>query len=143
MLTQIEKSLQRIAFDICPPAGRIVLSHPPLNVIDLKMMEELLAAVEQLDQRADVSFFVLTGSPKAFSAGISLEDSKPDRVFQTLESFNNVFERIAEISKPLIVAVNGPAIGAGSGRSMPAPRSARCCGSNSSSRRSSSPCRWR
>jgi type IV secretion system protein TrbB len=37
----------------------------------------------------------------------------------------------------------GPAIPAGSGRSMPAPRSARCAGSNSSSRRPSSPCRGR
>jgi enoyl-CoA hydratase/carnithine racemase len=55
-----------------------------------------------------------SASPKAFSAGISLEDSKPDRVFQTLEAFNRVFQAIAEISKPLIMVVNGPAVGAGS-----------------------------
>jgi len=55
-----------------------------------------------------------SASPRAFSAGISLEDSKAERVFQTLEAFNRVFEAITEISKPLIVVVNGPAVGAGS-----------------------------
>src|SRR5208337_4606881 len=53
-------------------------------------------------------------SQRTFSAGIGVEDSKADRVFSTLEAFNRVFEAIREISKPLIVVVNGPAIGAGS-----------------------------
>src|SRR4029079_2752001 len=44
----------------------------------------------------------------------SVEDSKPDRVFQTLDAFNRVFQAIIEVSKPLIVVVNGQAVGAGS-----------------------------
>jgi enoyl-CoA hydratase/carnithine racemase len=72
-------------------------------------------AIESLNGRADIKCIVLdSSSSKAFSAGISLEDSRQERVFQTLDAFNRVFEAISEISKPLIVVVNGPAIGAGS-----------------------------
>ena len=78
-------------------------------------MTELAIAIESLNGRGDIKCIVLdSASQKAFSAGISLEDSKPDRVFQTLDAFNRVFQAIGEISKPLIVVVNGPAIGAGS-----------------------------
>ena len=35
-------------------------------------------------------------------------------MFQTLDAFNRVFQALSEVSKPLIIVVNGPAIGAGS-----------------------------
>src|SRR6201992_2986125 len=64
--------------------------------------------------QSDVKAILVSSSQKTFSAGISLEDSRPDRVFQTLEAFNRVFAAIREISKPLIMVVNGPSLGAGS-----------------------------
>jgi enoyl-CoA hydratase/carnithine racemase len=70
--------------------------------------------VEGLNGRADVKAILLTSAHKMFSAGISLEDSKPDRVFQTLDAFTRVFQAFQDTSKPLIVVVNGPAVGAGS-----------------------------
>src|SRR3954470_8182047 len=78
------------------------------------MMLEIAEAIESLNGRSDVKCIVLDSNQKMFSAGISLEDSKPDRVFQTLDAFTRVFQAISEISKPLIVVVNGPAVGAGS-----------------------------
>jgi enoyl-CoA hydratase/carnithine racemase len=78
------------------------------------MMVELAEAIESLNGRNDIKCIVMESSQKTFSAGISVEDSRPERVFQTLEAFNRVFQAIGEISKPLIVVVNGPAIGAGS-----------------------------
>ena len=106
---------KHILFDTSGFAARVTLNEPPYNVLSVGLMEEMAEAVESLSRRGDIKCIVLdSSSPKAFSAGISLEDSKPDRVFQTLEAFNRVFEAIADISKPLIVAVDGPAIGAGS-----------------------------
>ena len=101
-------------FDINNNIAKITLNNPPYNVLTVPLMKELADAIESLDGRRDVKCIVLGSSQKTFSAGISIEDSKPDRVFQTIEAFNRVFRAIAEISKPLIVAVNGPAIGAGS-----------------------------
>ena len=103
-----------ILFDTSSYVARITLNHPPYNVLTVPMMKELAEAIESLNGRAGIKCILLESSQKTFSAGISLEDSKSDRVFQTLDAFNRVFQAISEISKPLIVAVNGPAIGAGS-----------------------------
>lgn len=103
-----------LEFEISNNVARITLNNPPYNVLTVPLMTELADAIESLEGRRDVKCIVLGSSQKTFSAGISIEDSKPDRVFQTIETFNRVFRAIAEISKPLIVAVNGPAIGAGS-----------------------------
>ena len=111
----IKEEFKHIKFDTTDHVARITLNEPPYNVLSVPMMKEMAEAIESLNGQAAIKCIVLdSASPKAFSAGISLEDSKPDRVFQTLELFNRVFEAIAEISKPLIVVVNGPAIGAGS-----------------------------
>jgi hypothetical protein len=94
--------------------ARITLNHPQYNVLTVPMMTELAVAIEALDGRGDIKCILLDSSQKYFSAGISVEDSKPDRVFQTLDAFNRVFQAILEVSKPLIVVVNGQAVGAGS-----------------------------
>lgn len=117
MVTPANASLKAnkfIDFDISESVARITLNHPPYNVLSVPLMSELADAIESLDARHEVKVILLGSSQKTFSAGISIEDSKPDRVFQTLEAFNRVFQAISEISKPLIVVVNGPAIGAGS-----------------------------
>ena len=108
------KEYKHIIFDTSSYVARITLNNPPYNVLTVPLMMEMTQAVESLNGRGDIKCIVLDSSQKAFSAGISLEDSKADRVFQTLDSFTHIFQAIREISKPLIMVVNGPAIGAGS-----------------------------
>src|SRR5438477_7238455 len=108
------KEYKHIIFDTSSYVARITLNNPPYNVLTVPLMMEMTQAVESLNGRGDIKCIVLDSSQKALSAGISLEDSKADRVFQTLDSFTHIFQAIREISKPLIVVVNGPAIGAGS-----------------------------
>jgi cyclohexa-1,5-dienecarbonyl-CoA hydratase len=110
------KMFKFIAFEIADSVARIALNHPPYNVLTVPLMTELADAIESLENNKEAKCILLSSSPaiKTFSAGISIEDSRPDRVFQTLEAFNRVFHAISETSKPLIVVVNGQAIGAGS-----------------------------
>lgn len=109
-----------ILFDDSTYVARITLNHPPHNVLTVPLMKEMAEAIESLNGRGDIKCILLEAAQfpnvpqKVFSAGISLEDSKPDRVFQTLDAFNRVFQALAEVSKPMIVVVNGAAIGAGS-----------------------------
>jgi cyclohexa-1,5-dienecarbonyl-CoA hydratase len=109
-----EKTFKYIQFDTSSYLARLTLNHPPHNVLVVPLMVEMAEAIESLNGRGDIKAILLDSSQKTFSAGIGLEDSKADRVFQTLDAFNRVFNAIKEISKPLIVVVNGPAIGAGS-----------------------------
>ncbi len=108
------KPLKYIQFEIANCMARLTMSHAPHNVLTVPMMKEMAEAIESLNGRTDVKAILLQSSQQAFSAGISLEDSRPDRVFQTLDAFTRVFQAMVDISKPVVVVVNGPAIGAGS-----------------------------
>jgi cyclohexa-1,5-dienecarbonyl-CoA hydratase len=103
-----------IEFDITGFIARLTLNHAPHNVLTVPMMKEMAEAIESLNGRGDVKAILMQSSQAAFSAGISLDDSRPDRVFQTLDAFTRVFQAMTDISKPVVVVVNGPAIGAGS-----------------------------
>jgi len=114
MATGAAVAFKYILFDTSTYIAHITLNNPPYNVLTVPLMREMADAIESLNGRGDIKAILLDSSQRAFSAGIGLEDSKADRVFSTLDAFNHVFEAIREISKPLIVVVNGPAIGAGS-----------------------------
>jgi cyclohexa-1,5-dienecarbonyl-CoA hydratase len=103
-----------IQFSVVDSIARLTLNHAPHNVLTVPMMKEMAESIESLNGRADVKAILLQSGQQAFSAGISLEDSRPDRVFQTLDAFTRVFQAMVDISKPVVVVVNGPAIGAGS-----------------------------
>lgn len=110
----VQKNYKYIGFDTSTFVAKIWLNHPQHNVLTVPLMHELAQAIEGLNGRGDIKCILLTSAMPYFSAGISLEDSKADRVFQTLDAFNRVFQAISETAKPLIVVVNGPAVGAGS-----------------------------
>src|SRR5437868_14066998 len=101
--TILTEQLKFIQFDIANNIARITLNHAPYNVLTVPMMTELAQSIEGLNGRGDIKAILVSSAQKTFSAGISLEDSRPDRVFQTLEAFNRVFAAIREISKPLIM----------------------------------------
>src|SRR4051812_32411203 len=103
-----------IKFEVQNSVAHISLNNGEKNVLTWGLMNEMAEAIESLNGRADIKAILLDSAQKAFSYGISLEDSKPDRVFQTLDAFNRVFLALGEVSKPVIIVVNGPAIGAGS-----------------------------
>ena len=114
MATGAATTFKHMLFDTSTYIAHITLNNPPYNVLTVPLMRETAVAIESLNGRGDIKAILLDSSQRTFSAGIGVEDSKAERVFSTLEAFNRVFEAIREISKPLIVVVNGPAIGAGS-----------------------------
>ena len=113
MLTQIEKGLQRITLDISPPGGLITLAHPPANVIDLRMLDELLAAIEQLDQRPDISFFVVAGNAQAFSSGVEVAVHTAEHVRAMLTKLHSVIRALVATKKITLAAVRGRCLGGG------------------------------
>ena len=74
-----------VLFEVIDSIARLTLNHAPHNVLTVPMMKEMAEAIESLNGRADVKAILLQSSQQAFSAGISLEDSRPDRVFQVRE----------------------------------------------------------
>jgi cyclohexa-1,5-dienecarbonyl-CoA hydratase len=113
MVTQVLTAQTRLVLDFQPPAARITLSHPPLNVIDIAMMEELAQALTQSESRPDISVIVLKGAGKGFSAGVDVAAHTPDKVASMLEKFHAVIRALVAAKKVTIAAVHGPCFGGG------------------------------
>jgi cyclohexa-1,5-dienecarbonyl-CoA hydratase len=73
----------------------VTLARPPLNILDIPMMEALDTALERAIPNCDFVVFQGAG-PKAFSAGAEIADHAPERVEKMLSAFHAVFRRLAE-----------------------------------------------
>jgi cyclohexa-1,5-dienecarbonyl-CoA hydratase len=116
--TAVRSTRTRISVDINPPVSRIVLCHPPLNVIDIPMTEELTEVLANIEARSDVSIIVLNGEDKAFSAGVDVSAHTPDKVEEMLLKFNAVVRAIVASRKVTIAAVHGHCLGGGAELAM-------------------------
>ena len=104
-----------IQIEIVDRVGRIILSKPPLNVLTISMLKEIVRGLLQIGNVPDLAAVVFEASPasRAFTAGMAVEEMKPETVFQLLDSFHSVFRTLITIAKPVIVLVSGSALGAG------------------------------
>jgi cyclohexa-1,5-dienecarbonyl-CoA hydratase len=109
------KPYEFIKLEFTENVARLTMNRPPYNVLTKDMMEELSRAIGGLHEHREIRALVIQASKEctAFSAGVAVEDSRPDRAFQTLEAFTGVFNAMLDISKPVVTVVNGPAIGGG------------------------------
>jgi cyclohexa-1,5-dienecarbonyl-CoA hydratase len=105
--------LSRISIDLQPPVARITLRNPPVNVIDIPMMEELGAALKDIDGMPGVSIVVLGTSQKDFSAGVDVAAHTPDKVHEMLAKFHGVIHTLINSRKVSIASVGGNCLGGG------------------------------
>lgn len=109
------RKFQDIRFTIDNRVARITFARPPLNVLNIAMMREIAEALNECSQTAGLAavVFAAASDTRAFSAGVAVEEHVPETIFQMLDSFHSVFRIMAQISKPLIAVVDGPALGGG------------------------------
>ena len=94
MSISAQSAFARLAISLEPPAARITLNNPPLNVIDVIMMDELRAALEQIETRPDISAVVFAGSERAFSSGVDVAAHTPGKVREMLTAFHSVIRSV-------------------------------------------------
>ncbi len=115
----IEITVQtRIGLKCEGPVAQITLSNPSLNVIDIPMMDELSAALAEMDTHSEISTIVFRGEGKCFSAGVDVAAHTPDKVTEMLEKFHGVIRALLATSKITIAAVHGTCLGGGAELAM-------------------------
>jgi cyclohexa-1,5-dienecarbonyl-CoA hydratase len=90
----------------------ITLDRPPLNILDISMMQALDAVLERALSKCDFVVFQGAGE-KAFSAGAEIADHTPERVEKMLSAFHAGFRRLAASDCLKIAAVQGYCLGGG------------------------------
>jgi methylglutaconyl-CoA hydratase len=99
----------------------VTLARPEKrNAISTRMIEELLMALDETEKR-QARVLILTGSGKAFCAGMDLEGlqalakQSPSQNVEDSRRMARLFQRLYTFPKPVIAAVNGAAIAGGCG----------------------------
>jgi len=97
-------------------AGRVGLVHlhrpKNLNALNAQLSRELLDALRSFDRDEAIGVMIVTGSERAFAAGADIEEMARKTQLRAGNYFG-AFDEIARLSKPIIAAVSGYALGGG------------------------------
>ena len=102
--------------------GRITLNRPDsLNAWTAEFGRELKQVIEQDAAGASVRAVLITGAGRGFSSGADLkagfepapDDGMPDVRKELHELYHPVIAGVRRLEKPVVAAVNGPAVGIG------------------------------
>ncbi|MVO85723.1 enoyl-CoA hydratase [Streptomyces sp. p1417] len=93
----------------------LTLNRPKaLNALNLQVMNEVVAATEDLDRDPEVGCVVLTGSAKAFAAGADIKEMCPQGYLDMyLSDWFAAWDRLGRVRTPTVAAVSGYALGGG------------------------------
>ena len=110
-LTQLEYSLQ-------DHVAILTMNAPPVNALTRTLNDELTLALDRISEMDDVRVVILTGAGKVFCAGADLKGrvaviKGPGDLPAHSRRTRECFHAIRECAKPVIVAINGAALGAG------------------------------
>ena len=83
----------RISLALSSPTARLVLNNPPLNVIDIPMMEELAQALSGIETRSEISEIVISGAGKNLASEGLRVHNRPAMTSATLDT-NRKVQRI-------------------------------------------------
>jgi enoyl-CoA hydratase len=94
--------------------GLARLDRPPVNPLSLKLMLELGEALASFDADPAIGAMVITGNDRAFAAGADIKEMAGATPVEMLTSaYIDGWDRVATMTKPVIAAVSGLALGGG------------------------------
>ncbi len=92
----------------------LTLDRPPLNILDIAMLQKLGALLEELRQDSSLHILVLEGAgTRAFSAGVAIEDHVPEKLESMLETFHGALRSLRELPAISLAVVQGHCLGGG------------------------------
>ena len=110
-------NMESISFSIQNGVGKITLNRPEvLNSFTMPMAKELQSALDECANNKTVRAVLLTGAGRAFCAGQDLAAAiAPGADIKVIveQQYNPIINKIRNIEKPVVCAVNGVAAGAG------------------------------
>jgi cyclohexa-1,5-dienecarbonyl-CoA hydratase len=91
----------------------VTLDAPPYNILTCRMMDELSRAVESVAANESVKALAITARGKAFSAGADVGEHTPEKAPALIDAFGRLFRALAALDLPIVMAVDGAALGGG------------------------------
>lgn len=110
--------LTQLEVEISAHIATLTMNNAPVNALSRVLNDELTLALDRISEMDEVRVVVLTGRGKVFCAGADLkgraENIKgPGDLPAHSRRTRECFHAIRECAKPVIVAINGAALGSG------------------------------
>ncbi len=91
----------------------ITLNAPPLNILTAAMMDAIADAVAGACADRSLKAVAFTARGKAFSAGADVGEHRPEQAPAMIAAFSRMFAALDSLDLPIVMAVDGAALGAG------------------------------
>ena len=102
-----------VRYDVVDDVAFVTLNAPPLNVLTAAMMGQLAGALERAQADRSLKAIVVGAEGKAFSAGADVGEHRPEQAPEMIAGFSRLFAALGASELPLVMAVDGAALGAG------------------------------
>src|ERR1035437_954795 len=107
-------SYQNIQLETKDGVGKIIINRPPVNVLNIPTIEEMIDALSKLKTDDAVKVVAITAAGnRAFCAGVEVKDHIGVQLPKMIETFGKLFVSLVEVDKPTVAIVNGIALGGG------------------------------
>lgn len=109
---------QHLALTIESKIAMVEINAPPANTLSTKCITELRTAVKDLASMQDIQGIIITGARRFFVAGADIKEFVPalgdeQKGLAMSEAGQSLCNEIEALQKPVIAAINGPALGGG------------------------------
>ena len=85
--------------------GTITLNRPPVNVLNIAMMEEINGVLKAWEGKKDLKVLLFKGLGKCFSAGVDVGEHMGDLAPKMIEVFHRMFRLLAKFEIPTVASV--------------------------------------
>jgi enoyl-CoA hydratase len=111
-------NLETVRLEVVDHIATVTIDRPPVNAQNRQAREELIGIFDAISDQDDIRVVILTAAGKVFSAGADVKErvglvKQPGDYIRNNRLAREYFYAVADCTKPVIAAVNGPAFGAG------------------------------
>lgn len=113
-----QQNFTQLLIEVTGHVATLTLNSPPVNALTRTLNDELTMALDQISEIDEIRAVVLTGAGKTFCAGADLKGRAevikgPGDLPAHSRRTRECFHAIRECAKPVVIAINGAALGSG------------------------------
>lgn len=91
----------------------ITLNRPPVNVLNIEMMEEINNALDSFIDNKELKVVLFNANGKCFSAGVDVGEHMGDLAPKMIKTFHGIFRRMENLGVLTVASVYGSCLGGG------------------------------
>ncbi len=106
-------SYQNIETEFKEGLGTITLNRPPVNILNIAMMEEINDVLAGWQDKKDLKVVLFNAKGKCFSAGVDVGEHMGDLAPKMIGAFHRMFRLMDTLGIPTVASVYGSCLGGG------------------------------